>query len=355
MHGAIEYAGTPFNETGNPEYEILRAIESGAAMYYVLCYRNTDLMKEDFLLNKHYSANYEIWKADVIRYYNILDYAIGDLQTWQLYDHQFLITERVVTDDERVASLVKLEDEYFALLLAQHEEILTKKGALVRELIKAGKAIAADPSAEQTVLDELATQIVGGLDADIAESIAALRANDATLTDGTALKKLVDDGEVLLSEGQALYFTFDRAAILSDIATCFGVSFASTDLADDAILSAAYNRITARLDAFIAAYATTSGNISIATNCVEDYASLSKLSFFTKSLATDSDYVATDYTLDDGSVVMVTYKKGNDTVRLILNFSIFTVQIELDGQSITLDKYQFVRLDARADGMADPR
>jgi hypothetical protein len=291
----------------------------------------------------------------MVRYYNILDYAIGDLQTWQLYDHQFLITERIITDEERAASLQKLEDEYFGLLLAQHEAMLVQKGALVRELIKAGNAIAADPTTEQSVLDALAEQIVTGLDADIAKQIAALRASDATLTDGTALKKLVDSGKVLLEEGQSLYISFDRRQILSDIASGFAVDFSSEALEADPVLKAAFDRIWERLEAFVAAHATSSGDIKVLTTCVVDYASKTKLSYFTESLSTDADYKATDFTLDDGSVVMVTYKKGNDTVRFLLNFSIFEVQIELDGQSITLDKYDFVRLDARADGMSDPR
>ena len=357
MHGALEYAGTPFNETGNPDYEILRAIESGAAMYYVLCYRNTDLMKEDFLLSNHYSANYAIWKEDIVRYYNILDYAIGDLQTWQLYDHSFLTVERVVTDAERAAALQKLEDEYFDLLLAQYEATLTQKGALIRELIKAGDAIdaAASDDEKQAIYDELAAQIVGGLDDEVAEMIADLRASDATLTDGTALKSLVSSKKVLLTEGQSLHMTFDRRQILSDIARGFSVSFSSASLAADPILKEAYDRIWNRLTVFMDKYATTSGNIKVATTKVEDYATKSKLSYFTQSLSSDADYKITDYTLDDGSVVMVTYKKGSETVRLLLNFSIFEVRVELDGLSLTLDKYDFVRLDARADGVVDPR
>lgn len=350
MHGTLEYAGTPFNETGNPDYEILRAIESGSAMYYVLCYRNTDLMKEDFLLSKHYSANYEIWKEDVIRYYNKLDAAIGDLQTHQLYDHQFLVGERVITDAERADALKKLEDEYFELLLAQHDAILIQKGALVRALISAGKEIeaAVDDAAAQLVYDELAAEIVAGLDGEIAAMIAELRALDSDLTDGTALKQLVDGGDVLLSAGQSLHLTFDRDAILRDMELGFAVSFAQDALEADAILGAAYDRICARLDAFIAANATSSGNIAVETDKVTDYSSKTKLSFFTDSLATDADYKHTDFSLDDGSIVMVTYKKGSEEVRILLNFSIFEVKVEIDGKTVILDKYEFVRLDPRA-------
>ena len=79
-----------------------------------------------------------------------------------------------------------------------------------------------------------------------------------------------------------------------------------------------------------------------------DYSSKTKLSFFTDSVATDADYKHTDFSLDDGSIVMVTYKKGSEEVRILLNFSIFEVKVEIDGKTVILDKYEFVRLDPRA-------
>ncbi|MBP5610976.1 MAG: hypothetical protein J6X72_06550, partial [Clostridia bacterium] len=117
MHGSLQYAGTVFNEAGNPDYELLRDIESGAAMYVFLVYQNSDLMKEsNDEFYKHYSANYQIWRDDLIDYYDVLDYAIGDLQSWRITDHRFLIAERQVQKTEREEDLKLLEDEYIEKL-----------------------------------------------------------------------------------------------------------------------------------------------------------------------------------------------------------------------------------------------
>jgi hypothetical protein len=74
----------------------------------------------------------------------------------------------------------------------------------------------------------------------------------------------------------------------------------------------------------------------------------------------DEDYVRTDFTCDNGNVVMVTYESvvdGNTTV-FILNYNVFSVKIKLDDALlekfadderlgadgyITLDKYDFIK------------
>ena len=284
-------------------------------------------------------------------------YAIGDLQTAIISNHQFLISERVITDAERLAAFAKLENEYFALMEAELNETIKAKGAYVRALIAAGEAYAAaaDDAAKQAVLDDLAAQIVGGLDADAAGRIAKLRAENSDLTDGGALKQLVDGGVIKLTAGQSIRVSFNLQAILADIAKCFDVDFSAAARAEDAILDEAFTSIWNRLLAFIDDNSTDFGNLAVSVSGVTDYASKSKLSYFTQSLSTDADYKMTDYSLDDGSVVMVTYQLGDETVRFLLNFSIFTVNVSLDGEILTLDKYEFVRLDARADGVADPR
>ena len=88
---------------------------------------------------------------------------------------------------------------------------------------------------------------------------------------------------------------------------------------------------------------------------VDSYATKTKNSFVTDSEADDPAYKKTTYTISDGSVVLVTYSNGTDTVRFLLNFSIFTVNVRYNGQIYTLGKYDFVRLDPRADGTTDPR
>ena len=71
----------------------------------------------------------------------------------------------------------------------------------------------------------------------------------------------------------------------------------------------------------------------------------SKYSFATTSDGLDEDYIKTAYTLDNNKVVIVTYSNGEKTVRFILNYNIYTVDVRIDGVIYTLDKYEYVRID----------
>ena len=68
-------------------------------------------------------------------------------------------------------------------------------------------------------------------------------------------------------------------------------------------------------------------------------------SFITDSSAFDKDYVSTDYTVDNGNVTMVTYRKGDHKVSFLLNYNNFAVTVRLDADTvITLDKLSFNKL-----------
>ncbi len=345
MHGTLQYTGSVFNEAGNPDYEILRAIESGAALYFVLCYNeeNINLMKDDNTFSKYYATNYHLWKENLVKYYDILDYAIGDLQTWQISDHRFLSVERAIKEAEEAKNLAALEAEYLALLTAQIKQANEEKGAYLRRLYAVADEYAAAED-KQAVLDAFAAEIVGGLDADVAALIAAKRAADETLTDGTALAALVAEGLVdFTAKGQIPGVAFDVNAILADAQANFNHAY-SAGFAQAVADFAAANTVAA-----------VNTSMTIAVSGVENYKGLTACHYFTASDSLAKDYEATDYTLADGSVALVTYSNGTDTVRILLNFSIFTVNVTIDGVEYQLEKYDFIRLDARADGKVDPR
>ena len=72
----------------------------------------------------------------------------------------------------------------------------------------------------------------------------------------------------------------------------------------------------------------------------------------TESEATDgADYVDTDYTLSDERLVLVTYKKADNTiVRFILNYNLFDVTVRLDGEEHVIKSYDFKRISANTTG-----
>jgi len=102
LHGYLQFAGTPVNEAGDTDYEILRAIENGSALYFILSYQNTSELKEDMTLSQYYSIRYDIWENDVINYYNELNTLMKDVQDKVIIDHKFLndVSERVLDLDE---------------------------------------------------------------------------------------------------------------------------------------------------------------------------------------------------------------------------------------------------------------
>lgn len=105
LHGYVQFAGTPINMEGDADYALLKAIENGASLYFILSYRNTNILKEDYFLSENYSVNYSIWKEDVIEYYNELNRALGDVQTKTIIDHAFIDGTRVLDVEEIEAAL----------------------------------------------------------------------------------------------------------------------------------------------------------------------------------------------------------------------------------------------------------
>ena len=278
LHGHVNYAGTPLNYTGSPDYEILRSIENGAAPYYILCYDNTENMKDDEDLNKYYGVNYNSWYDDLLVTYAELNKAIGDLQKYEIVKHSTLITERSVTDAEKAEMYTNLENEFFALL---ESEIVSKLDAKFDDL-------------------------------KIEEKF------DVRVKLSFNLESIVAQFEMILVP---VALDFDEAGF------------------------------TARLNALIEKYnleypgsENEELNEVVAISAVENYKSAYKYS--TDSKALDEKYEYTDYTLDSGKVVMVTYRNAEGKeVRFVLNFNIYSVDVNVDGQKFSLGKYEYKRLD----------
>ena len=109
LHGSIEFTGSAINMAGDVDYEILKAIENGAGLYFILSFDNTELLKEDVELSKYYSVRYDIWKEELVDRYTELNKVLADVQTSLIVEHEFLIGERVPTAEELEADLVDAE------------------------------------------------------------------------------------------------------------------------------------------------------------------------------------------------------------------------------------------------------
>ncbi len=163
LHGYIQFAGTPLNEEGNINYSMLKAIENGAGMYFVLSYQNTQELKEDEELSQYYSIRYDIWKNDVVTHYNTLNDLLCDVQTKHIINHQFLnynntdangnkfLTERVLDIDE----VEDRNDDLFDDAKQDAEE--AERNEAINQIAQVAEARMAILKANKTMTDELNT------------------------------------------------------------------------------------------------------------------------------------------------------------------------------------------------------
>ncbi len=277
IHSYVNYAGSPLNYSGNVQYEILKSIENGAAPYYILCYQNTSKLKEDKELNDYYGVSYQNWYNDIVTTYAVLNDAIGSLQDYEIYDHNVIVCERVIEDEEMKANYVLLQNEIVELL----KEQLT------------------------VCVDNAYAELKAGGEANYAKR---------------------------------LMLAIDKNALLIQFSEILNVPVNELD-----------SGFVAAVDAIITNYSTEySGAESAENSYVVSFSAIeysSKYSYITDSAAFDKDYVRTDYTIDNGNVTMVTYRKGNDKVSFLINYNNFSVTIRLDANTvITLDKLSFKKL-----------
>ena len=285
FHGFVEYAGTPINYSGSPDYNLLRAIENGANLQYILCYDNTNYLKADATLSKYYGVDYKNWKDIIVEQYKQLNAAIGDVQGDRITDHRPLVAERVVEAYEMYSNYAVLINEFVEYAEIQFEAEISDIAADLRENGgfdgKTGLCVKIDlESVEAMMLKTL--------------NITAEQAKSYTLNSSEL--KLFD----IEGDSQSLYNVILRVARLF-------------------------------VEKFELAYpeSINSYRIELSADTVEYR---SKYKFETTSNAVDKNYESTSYTCSNNNVVMVTYSDVNTGAATIffINFNSYDVKIKLD-------------------------
>ena len=291
LHSYVNYTGTPINYSGSPRYDLLRAIESGASIYYILCYQNTSYMKDDSDLSKYYGVDYINWFDEIVESYDEINKMIGDLQDYEIVDHETIIVEREIDDDEAIANRYSLQAE---------------------------------------ILEFLDDQLLKAVDIALGE----LKASEDRYT-------------------KMLNFSVDKEALLASFSDILNLSVEelNTECAD---FIASFNELCAKYESYYDGAEDEANNYDVTFDTFV-YGSgkyVTKYTYITDSFAKDENYVKTDYTIDDGNVTIVTYKKGNDVVRFVINFNSFDVTVKLEGvaahglnEGCTLKAYSCIRID----------
>ncbi len=384
LHSYVNYAGTPINYSGSPAYDRLRAIESGAALYYIVCFQNTSYLKDDEELSKYFGVDYHNWFDDMVENYKLLNDYIGDLQYYEIVDHKILIAEREIEDREMAQKYLELE----TILLAYIEDqIIDTVDAKLAELkgdpanygkrikltvdkaellltladilqlsvedfkVAPNETTASFETRVSKLVDEYAA-IYAGADneADTVEVAfnfsvfeMALSLLDTQLSETVAAGLKVLGGASEANEDKIL-LTVDRDAVANRFAKILGVTLEEFEATYGAAFDALITEYETKYDGFH----NEAGELVTASSQAVSLKSFVYTTdvYITSSLALDKDYIFTDYTIDNGNVTMVTYKKGDSTVRFILNYNNYSVTVRLSETEVfELSAYGCERID----------
>ena len=255
LHGYVEYAGTAINMEGNMEYSLLKALESGAGLNFILSYQNTDNLKNDALLSHYYSIRYDIWFNDVVSLYSELNGLLKDLQTSTIDTHKFLDGTRIPDADELEEDLKNAVDEAIkneeALSAAKKEELRKQlheaRLLIIERLPDLEEALKTDDGkATYNLTENIASMIdwSAKLSALLeAQKVydAAKADNDAVLADPNATQDQKDAAKAVFEAADAALVTARKNGSAEDILARI-YQLADLTIADARALTADYEK-----------------------------------------------------------------------------------------------------------------
>ncbi len=399
LHGYVNYAGAPLNYSGSPDYDILRAIENGASLYYILCCENTNYLKADEQLSDYYGVDYENWFTGIVEQYNTLAGAIGDLQLYNIVDHKVILAERIIKGDEMYLNYTRLAEEFVGEMdknisneidiaikgmrhdpasitkdlkfTADRDALITKLAQIIRVnidsdnaetksaallLLGAMKNIGTDADF-RVALDEKLDSLKATYPEAQGATVIALSAADITFANlgaDTTAENIASKLEAYVSAKYNALISADNPAPVVTL-DCNNEEIISAAVAMFGLLPLHIESVES-LDKVISKYENDYSSTRPAAEVVEvvfgdqaadlEYASL--YSYTTDSVCTDKKgYVYTDFTCDNGNVVMVTYRNAatGHTVDFILNYNNFAVDVVVEAgkDPITIDSCGYIR------------
>ena len=206
LHGYVQTAATPINMEGNTDYALLRAIENGSALKFILSYRNTSLLKENVDTSVYYSVRYDIWLDDVIANYSDINKALSDVQTSTIDVHQFIDGLRIPNADEiegdsfnelfnfiykDIQDSAAAKEELRALLQAVRKNLLDWKDYMTPEFQTAQKIY--DTKAQKITDLTAANTAVNTAKTALAAAEKAIADLEKPITDAKAAVKTAED------------------------------------------------------------------------------------------------------------------------------------------------------------------
>ncbi len=381
LHGYVQFAGTPINMEGNIDYAMLKAIENGASLNFILSYQNTDILKESVTLSQYYSVRYDIWFDDVVSIYNELNSLMKGIQTSVIVDHQFIDGERVPDDDELLAdaraereAIIELEKSLAEAKTEEEREKLleARKGIYTAINDESKGALAYVKSTLADGKDLLSKTVTAEIEAVNTAKKAYDEAADA---DKETAKAAYDEalGKLQLT----IESIYKRANIVATSAKHSENAYAkaeaylqylkdNTDFPDElieelqAVIDTEFTSTIEGLDAYIDVTASPKAQAAeiaakakeFAENIynevkdiegleVEPYEVILNIEEEKEENKPAADAPVSKYKSDEKMIVLVTYENGTS---FILNFNNYDITTVVDGVKYTISAYGYIVL-----------
>ena len=373
LHGFIEYAGGAINMEGNIQYGILKAIENGASLYFIVTYDNATKLKEDYYYSQYYSVRYDIWAGqyneegefeagELVEIYNTLNDVTHDLQTKLIINHELLVGQRIPDADEIEAD-AKAEAE--ANKLAEEQAAKEAEETFRRELLEArvsaiSTANVAVSSAKTRVPRDTTFKVnISNINQKI-ELIEKATEELKALGEGEDTSKLETQIENAKKEIERIYTNFmssynaimvsketvdDKARIVETAVDYFKNSgiYSQAFIDDTTLLLDEMAAVVAEMNEIVA---TVEGYKNEILAIAAEYLDIEDDETADEGEEDGALAINERYLLDDGSIVAVTYgEKGEAYRTFLLNYNYFTISVEYNGQTYEIDRYGFVVID----------
>ena len=233
LHGYKEFASTALNKEGNLSYAMLKAMESGASIYFVLSYANTQLLKEDEVLSQNYSVRYDIWQERLVEIYLELNNVLADVQTKLIVNHEVLNLD-ASTNTIRIPDQDELLKDIEAEAQKKQQEIeekIERERLAKLEAIKEGRKVAQNGALElpkhvltvRSVIDNMVAQLnawkgaVEALPIAVAAEEAAIEAEEDAIEAENAA--IAAENAAIAAENAAIEAEENASEIEKDAAT----------------------------------------------------------------------------------------------------------------------------------------
>ncbi len=187
LHGFVNFSGSALNMEGDVDYALLKTVENGGSLYFMLAYENINELKESETYNKYFSVGYDVWRDEIIEKYKEVNDAMKDLQTALLDSHGYVSGFRLPTDADFAADEAEAKAEQAEI--DRQAELAAAAAELDRKLAERKGVAYVPPRTTTTKVTDYSATTPAGERYSTNPKYA--------ITDGTIVKETYDNGATI--------------------------------------------------------------------------------------------------------------------------------------------------------------